>query len=121
MMDKLIDNLNNKEKVLAIHAILSNSIEPFGSKLKYEYHYWADEIDYTTYSYNSFSWIQYKDGTKEIKEAEIDKIVNIGLQRKVWFYFSISALSGYTAEGLPFLAQVCRVLSLNFGKANTDC
>jgi hypothetical protein len=75
MMDKLIDNLNNKEKVLVIHAILSNSIEPFGSKLKNEYHYLADEIDYTTYTYNSFSWIQYEDGTKEIKEAEIEKIV----------------------------------------------
>lgn len=74
MMGKLIDNLNNKEKVLVIHAILSNSIEPFGSKLKYEYHYSGDKIDYTTYTYNSFNWIQYKDGTIEIKEAEIDKI-----------------------------------------------
>jgi hypothetical protein len=30
MMDKLIGNINNKEKVLVIHAILSNSIEPLG-------------------------------------------------------------------------------------------
>ena len=51
----MINELNNKEKVLVFHIILSKSTEPGKTKFKSVYHYAGDKIDYTTYTFNNFS------------------------------------------------------------------
>lgn len=70
----MINELRDKEKALVIHVILSKSTEPVSARLKYEYHYTEDKIDYSTYTYNHFSWQQDTNSVIKIEEETVKNI-----------------------------------------------
>lgn len=78
----MINELNNQEKVLVFHVILSKSTEPGKAKFKCAYHYTGDKIDYTTYTFNNFSWQQDSNGVIKIEKESVEDITKYWNDKK---------------------------------------
>lgn len=78
----MINELNNKEKALVFHVILSKSTEPSKAKFKGAYHYTGDKIDYTTYTFNNLSWQQDSSGLIQLEKESVENITKYWNNKK---------------------------------------
>lgn len=58
----LVNNLENSEKTVVIHMILTKILEPAKQVFSYKYNYSTDStIQSVTYNYNGLSWMRDKE------------------------------------------------------------
>lgn len=56
-LPELLKNINNSNKTVAVHIILTQIIEPMNNKLTLRYEYAKDStINYVLYTYNGLTW-----------------------------------------------------------------
>lgn len=81
---QLISNIDNPEKTVVLHVILTKMIEPEKQKFSYSYNYASDStIQSVVYNYNGLSWIRNKENVSSVSNESITVIKNYWRDKKL--------------------------------------